>query len=423
MQPLALLAAGLTLAFADAAGAATLKTLYGFCSEDSCKDGSFPQAGLAFDASGNLYGTTFTGGANDNGVVFQLKRNGSDWTYKVLHSFCYTCGDGAFPASRVIVDVNGNVYGTTEAAGPDNQRGIVFRLSPNADGSKWREKILHVFTGMPDGDDAATGLAYQGQPTGMLYDGVSPLYGTTGRGGATDRGAAYELVRDGRKWRERVIYSFCPNGGSCSDDGWEPGGDLFVDSTGTLYGTTLGGMNGGTVFQLSPNAKKTKWKERVLYGFCADGICDDGVAPQGQLAMDARGHLLGTTQSDSSEGGTVFELARKDGAWHEKVLHTFCQGDCKDGYLPVAGVIIDANGNLFGTNELGGNLGSGDGGTVFELSGKTFTTLYTFCSEQNCADGRIPAAPVVMDAKGHLYGTTSQGGPTSGAGTVFELSP
>jgi uncharacterized repeat protein (TIGR03803 family) len=167
----------------------------------------------------------------------------------------------------------------------------------------------------------------------------------------------------------------------------------------------------------------TRWKERVLYAFCPDGTCDDGALPQGQLAMDSRGRLFGTTQADVGEGGTVFELARKNGAWGETVLHTFCQGQCTDGYLPVAGVMIDANGNLFGTNEIGGTTGSGGGGTVFELSGKTFTTLYTFCSADNCADGRLPAAPVIMDAKGRLYGTTSQGGPASDAGTVFELTP
>lgn len=412
---------------ANGAQAWTLTTLYSFCAQDKCADGEFPVAGLVQDSAGNLYGTTETGGGGDCnqgfgcGAVFELSPNGKKWSYRVLHSFCYACGDGVFPAAGLILDTSGNLYGATEAAGPDNERGIVFRLSPNANRSKWKEKILHVFTGTPDGDGPITRLAYQGQETGALYDGSSPLYGATATGGAANRGGVYELYHGGYGGlHEHVIYSFCESGSTCAD-GWEPSGDLLFDAAGHLYGETFfgGSGGGGTVFALSPGGKKN-WTESLLYSFCSAANCSDGDTPQGQLAMDAHGRLFGTTEADSGEGGTVFKLAQKHGAWQEAVLHPFCTvGNCADGYLPVAGVIIDPLGNLFGTNELGG---TGGEGTVFKLSGGNLSTIYDFCSLQGCADGSVPGAPLIMDSSGNLYGTTSQGGAVANAGTVFELS-
>lgn len=412
------------LAFAGVQGgaqASTLKVLYNFCTQANCADGSFPMAGLVRDAQGNLFGTTETGGTHDNGVVFKVSPKGKKWSYKVLHDFCYSCGDGAFPVAGLILDTEGNLYGTTMAAGPNNMRGTVFQLSPNADGSKWTERILHVFTGTPDGDEPRTRLTYAGAAGGALYDGVSPLYGNTSRGGLHGPGGVYELTQKNGRWRTKVIHSFCAEAG-CTD-GYSPEGDMTMDAGGNLYGTTtLGGANGnGTVYRVSPNAKRTKWTGSILYSFCSIADCSDGNVPQGPVTMDSKGRLFGTTTADAGEGGVVFEPVPKKGGWKEKVLHTFCTGDCKDGYLPVAGVTIDPVGNLFGTNELGGPVSQG--GTVFKLSGKTFSTVYNFCTLAGCADGSIPAAPLIMDETGNLYGTTMQGGPDSGAGTVFQLSP
>jgi uncharacterized repeat protein (TIGR03803 family) len=402
----------------SAAQAWTLKTLYNFCTQDECADGSTPLAGVVRDSAGNLYGTTEIGGAHNQGVVFQLSPQGKKWSYKVLHDFCYACGDGAFPISKLILDVNGNVYGTTAAAGPNNMRGTVFRLSPN--GSRWKEKILHVFTGTPDGDSADSGLTYSGAATGALYDGVSPLYGNTAIGGAQDRGTIFAITPGKRGWQEKILYNFCPAGVGACTDGENPAGDMTIDAAGNLYGLTgFGGANGdGALYRLAPGAKGTKWQQSVLYSFCSAPNCTDGTIPAGPVTVDGRGHLFGTTTNDEGEGGVVFEVAKKKGSWQETVLHTFC---CDDGYLPMAGVMIDPAGRLFGTNAVGGPVGLG--GTVFELNGKKYSILYNFCSGGPCTDGSGSQAQLIMDSAGNLYGTTAQGGPLSGAGTVFELSP
>jgi uncharacterized repeat protein (TIGR03803 family) len=137
------------------------------------------------------------------------------------------------------------------------------------------------------------------------------------------------------------------------------------------------------------------------------------------VTIDSAGHLFGTTTNDEGEGGVVFELAKTHGTWQETVLHTFC---CSDGYLPEAGVTIGPGGQLFGTNAIGGPVGLG--GTVFELHhGGKYSVLYNFCADGPCTDGSGSQAPLIMDSHGNLYGTTTQGGSQSSAGTVFELSP
>jgi uncharacterized repeat protein (TIGR03803 family) len=408
----------LGIACCSAAQAWTLKTLYSFCIQSQCADGSTPLAGVVRDSAGNLYGTTEIGGAHNQGVVFQLSPQGKKWSYKVLHDFCYACGDGAFPTAKLIVDVNGNLYGTTAAAGPNNMRGTVFRLSP--DGSRWTEKILHVFTGTRDGDSADSALTYSGAASGAFYDGVSALYGNTAIGGAQDRGTVFAIMPGKRGWHEKILYSFCPAGVGACTDGENPAGDMTIDAAGNLYGLTgFGGANGGgALYQLAPGAKHTGWQQSVLYSFCSALNCTDGTIPAGPVTVDGRGHLFGTTTNDEGEGGVVFEVAKEKGSWQERVLHTFC---CEDGYLPMAGVMIDPAGRLFGTNAVGGPVGLG--GTVFELNGKKYSTLYNFCSSGPCTDGAGSQSQLVMDAAGNLYGTTAQGGPLSGAGTVFELSP
>src|ERR1043165_5620877 len=174
---------GFAFASVGTADAWTLRTLHSFCAEAKCADGANPLAGLVRDSAGNLYGTTETGGNTRDcnlgcGVAFELSPTGQNWTYSVLHTFCPSCGDGAFPLAALIVDVNGNLYGTT-AAGPGNGCVTVFRLSPNAGRTKWKEKILHAFSCDPFGDQATSALTYQGKDSGLPYDGTSPLYGTT----------------------------------------------------------------------------------------------------------------------------------------------------------------------------------------------------------------------------------------------------
>lgn len=422
---LALLAAA--LASLSTAQAWTQTVLHSFCSKADCEDGTQPVAGLVQDAAGNLYGTASFGGTHDEGVVFALMQNGGRWTYKVLHNFCGKtgCADGRDPAARLIVDAAGNLYGTALSGGAANC-GVVFRLSPDSERKRWTLQVLHAFCAVADdGKFPLAGLTYAGAAAGAPYDGKSPLYGTTSQGGANGGGAVYALaLNEAGKWKESILYSFCVSA-DCSD-GWEPLGDLLLDSAGNLYGnTSMGGSsNQGAVFRLSRNARGTKWKESVLYNFCQLSGCTDGARPLGHLLIDANGALFGTT-TEPGDQGVVYRLARSGGQWQETVLYLFCQEQsCTDGYTPMAGLIMDSAGTLFGTSAFGGTNPVG-AGTVFTLSSRhhrEHTILYNFCSAGDCSDGAFPEAPLIMDATGRLFGTTA-GGVGSTRGTVFMLSP
>ena len=204
---------------------------------------------------------------------------------------------------------------------------------------------------------------------------------------------------------ESVLYFF--KGGTT--DGQDPGGGLIMDGAGNLYGTTAGGgTNGyGTVFTI--NAAGT---ESVVYSF--KGGTTDGDSPFGQLVMDSAGNLYGTTSGGGANGdGTVFKITA---AGTESVLHSFV-GGTTDGQQPIAGLVMDSAGNLYGTTSFGGE---NDDGTVFKISaGGTASILYSF--KGGTTDGKVPDSGVIMDGAGNLYGTTSMGG-ANGDGTVYEIS-
>ena len=422
------------------------KALYSFCATAVgfyCIDGAFPLAGLIQDDSGNLYGTTEDGGAGGAGTVFQLTPNKTKtvWAHKVLYRFCAqgggNCTDGAFPEAGVIRDASGHLYGTTDDGGAGGE-GTVFELTPPAPGKTlWKEKVLYSFCTQSDCIDGAFPDA------GLIQDASGNLYGTTTEGGTAGGGTVFELMppAPGKTlWKEIVLYSFC-GGGDCSD-GRRPEARLIRDAlSGNLFGTTSEGgtSDDGTVFELTPPATgQTLWTETVLYSFCAQSNCTDGDAPEARLTRDPSGNLYGTTAFGGTFGdaGVVFQLtppAMGQTLWTETVLHSFCARggrNCTDGERPEAGLIRDASANLYGTTDEGGAAG---GGTVFELTppapGKTLwteTVLYSFCVQggSNCTDGSFPAADLIRDASGHLYGTTSEGGANSvacGGGTVFEL--
>ncbi len=196
---------------------------------NSPDDGNAPVGSLIADKSGNLYGTTPIGGADDLGTVFRLTPNG----FALLHSFTDSSGDGAHPNPGLIMDWAGNLYGSTWSGGV-NARGIVFRLSP--DGS---ETILHSFPGVAgDGQNPVGGL---------VMDKAGNLYGSTYFGGAKSDGAVFRLAPDGTV---TVLRSFCQRQ-NCRDGGWPEAGPM-VDKAGNVYGTTSGGgkYGDGTAFTL-----------------------------------------------------------------------------------------------------------------------------------------------------------------------------
>ncbi|MGA7459437.1 MAG: choice-of-anchor tandem repeat GloVer-containing protein [Candidatus Korobacteraceae bacterium] len=339
-------------------GAWTEKVLYSFCAQTNCTDGEGPHAGLIFDAAGNLYGTTLSGGIYGGygaGTVFELTPTaGGGWTEQVLHSFG-NGADGLTLYSGLISDAAGNLYGTTYYGGTYGY-GTAFELTPAAGGG-WTEGVLHNFT------------YYDGQQpwAGLIFDAAGNLYGTTYYGGlylacpggASDCGTVFELMPGGGRWGETILHNFGTGG-----DGFSPTAGLILDAAGNLYGTTNGGgtynQYGGTVFELTPGVGG--WTETLLHSF---GNGTDGEAPDGALVFDTAGNLYGTTGGGGTYGGgTVFELTPTvGGGWTEQVLHNF--GNGVDGANPYTGLIFDAAGNLYGTTQSGGNHGAG---TVFELT-------------------------------------------------------
>jgi uncharacterized repeat protein (TIGR03803 family) len=204
-------------------------------------DGQYPQAGLIFDAAGNLYGTTGRGGAFGYGTVFELVPANGAWTVKVLHSF----GDikyGRRPWGGLVFDAKGNLYGTTQYGGM-NGFGTAFELIPSNGG--WTQKVLHSFNN--DGKDGIFPIS------ALTVDKFGKLYGTTLRGGAVSCGTygcgtVFELIPGASgKWTEKVLYNF---GGSA---GLYPVGAVVLDTAGNLYGNfSEGGTDGwGAVFELT----------------------------------------------------------------------------------------------------------------------------------------------------------------------------
>jgi uncharacterized repeat protein (TIGR03803 family) len=358
-----------------AAQAQTYSVLHSF--EGPPTDGSVPVAGLIRDSAGNLYGTTASGGASNAGVVFKVDTTGAE---TVLYSF--TGGaDGSGPSAGLIRNSAGNLYGTTSDGGTSG-RGVVFKLDTTG-----TETVLYSFTGEADG----------GYPSaGLIQDSAGNLYGTTEYGGASNDGVVFKVDTSGT---ETVLHSF--RGG----DGATPFAGLIRDSAGDLYGTTyVGGASGlGVVFKLN------KTGETVLYSFTGG----DGAYPGAGLFRDSAGILYGTTLYGALDFGEVFML---DTTGAETVLHSFTGGT--DGAYPYAVLIQGSAGNLYGTTYLGGT--SNNAGVVFKLDTTgTETVLYSFTGG---TDGGEPLAGVIQDSAGNLYGTTSGGG-IDNHGVVFKLQP
>ena len=292
-------------------------------------DGIAPECEtLLLDSAGNLYGTTAIGGSGSCdldgypgcGTVFELSPGqGGIWNEKILYSFQNNGKDGNYPYAGLIADNSGNLYGTTSGGGLSSRHcfnrtcGVVFKLSPNADGN-WTETILHSFGGR-DGESPTAGLT---------IDAAGNLYGVTALGGRYDCsppygcGTVFELTPDGNgSWTEKVLRAFYK--------GRYPRGAVILDPSGNIYGTTwVGGRHYdqmGTVFELSPGTNG-KWIQTILHNF---GAARDGQLPGGGLVFDSAGNLYGTTEAGGLPGdhkatcdlepgcGTVFEVTRNAG--------------------------------------------------------------------------------------------------------------
>jgi uncharacterized repeat protein (TIGR03803 family) len=290
--------------------------------------------------------------------------------------------------------------------------------------------VLHNFchtSGCQDGSVPLSGLSYEGQQTGALYDGISPLYGTTlhtdDRGDGS--GVAYELKPRGG-FIYRLLHTFCLT--DCKD-GQFPSA-LTFDSRGRLYGVaeTGGTIGGGVLFKLLPIKRQLK----VLYNFCSQAACADGGQPdlRQTLVRDSSGNIYGTASGGGAHGsGTVWKFRPRGRKF--TVLYDFCsQASCADGASPRAGVTLGSGGEVFGTTPNGGTCDIGNNcGVVFELKDGTYTLLHSFCADGDpcAADGAQPFGALVLDPSGTLFGTTNWGGGGAGGltrgGTAFSVTP
>ena len=401
-----------TLALAASAWAAGTETLlYSFCAQTSCVDGNQPYGSLVADSSGtHLYGTTFYGGTNNYGTIYELANSGGTWTQTVLYSFLGTSNsDGAYPFAGLVMDASGNLYGTTEQGGASSQ-GTAFELAKS--GGTWKETVLHTFDNI-GGDDGS-------YPYGRLdFDATGNLYGTTQQGGKFGGGVIFQLKKSGSNFTYHVLHSFATS----ASNSYQPYGGMVVDKTnGYLYGTTYyGGViwNAGAVYQL--REVSGVWIYSVIYNFLGDSL---GQYPYGDLATDSAGNLYGTTYSGGSfDVGEVFKLTLGKNSWTESVIHSFSGYANKDGANPYYnGVTVDTDGNVWGSTYQGGSSAGNNlnYGTVYKLAAGTYkeSVLWSFGTS---GDGYYPLhEPIVVNGK--VYGTTYVGG-LHGQGVVYEVVP
>lgn len=392
---------------AGAAWAGPVEAIHSFDEESG--DGGYPASDLVMDAAGNLYGTTVEGGAIGSGTVFKLTPSGSGWTETVLYSF--TSGpDGGQPYNGVTLDAEGNLYGTAVVGGSggtcvEDGCGVVYKLTNS--GGSWTQSVIYNFTGGEDG---------YGPGAGLTFDDAGNLYGMTPTGGAYGLGVIYQL-RPGPSgtWRFRVLHAF--TGGS--DGATGSAGRMLLDG-GSLYGAaTVGGVFGkGVVFKLAP-APDGKWTLHTMYAF--KGQPDAGL-PYGALVRDAAGRLYGTTYYDGANGaGAVYELTPSpNGEWKERVIYSFKGGT--DGSNPISHLVEDALGDFYGTTSEGGQPGC-NCGTIFKLSAADGrwreSVAYAFKGK---ADGGYAYNGMVSDGAGTFYGSTVRGGAEDD-GVVFRFTP
>ena len=332
----------------NADGSFSETVLYAFCSVGSnCSDGYNPNTALVFDAAGNLFGTTESGGANGGGEVYELTPTGQGgaWSLSVLYSFCASspCADGEGPSGAMAVDASGNLYGATDSGG-SGFHGTVFELSPPLQqGGPWTESVLYDFCSDMNGQQCLDGY----QPIGgVTLNSLGNLYGTTGTGGRYSRacgegcGTVYELSPSPTGWNFST-YAPAPTVGAV------PSGPLVSTPSGTVFGTFgEGGASGaGSVFRVSPTGQRTSFSL----------LSEDGSGPFG-LAL-GNGVLFGSARGvGSNVPGTIFQITPSG---QESVLHTFCsRKGCPDGDSPL-GLITNGSGTLFGAAAGGGTSGHG----------------------------------------------------------------
>jgi hypothetical protein len=429
-------------------GASTAATKYNVIyTFQGGSDGSTPDAPLIADPNGNLYGSTSQGGnvsKSSNcyplgcGTVFELTTKGGVWKKAILYSFNLT--NGSSPAlSPLVFDKSGNLFGTTLSGGSGNY-GVVFELMPPKNkGGQWTEKSIYNFTGRKDG----------AVPNGVIFDSAGNLFGSTQSGGQYGQqgaGTVFELTQKGGVWSETTLYSFqmIGDGNNAGLVVFDSHGNLF----GTTRGIDVScnpkdPVQCGGVFELeAPSQQGGAWTYKQIHSF--QGYNDGSFPSFGGLIFDSTGNLYGMTVGTGGTGnipnenaeGTIFKLeppAQQGDPWKETLLHSFPRPGGIDGSGPQGGVIFDPSGNLYGTTLYGAGNGKVCAyrgcGSAFQLSPPTKgdawkeTQLHAFVAGN---DGSGPSSALLFQKK-MLFGVTAFGGNTgcegSGCGTIFEVGP
>jgi len=313
-------------------------------------DGTYPYGGVVIGPNGALYGTTLEGGAEDAGIVFELRPPPTFcrsitcyWNESLVYTFTGNL-DGRYPYyENLTFDQAGNIYGTGYEGGM-YEAGVAFELTPSGGG--YAESVLHSFGLPPDGANPISGV---------VLDAAGNVYGNTQYGGTGPYGTVYQLVPSNGGWMENVLVNFDVTNGK------NPVGSLIIDGSGNLYGTTpSGGQNGGgVVYKLAPSGGGFTYS--VLYPFSSCGS-------KGGLAMDAAGNLFGVCYSGGAhQDGWIFELTNCTFGCVVVDLHDFSGSD---GANPYGGPVLGANGNLYGTTFYGGTGGCELAcGVVWEIAG------------------------------------------------------
>ena len=344
--------------------------------------GAYPQSGVTFDSSGNLFGTTGgTGsGANGNGTLYEIPVGSSTLT----HLASFTGANGSFPRSGLTLGSSGDFYGTTVSGGTGGY-GTVYKFSPT--------------TGLISTLASFSSSNGNSPESGVSFDTLGNLYGTTVGGGLGSKGTVYKIAVG-----TTTITTLASFSGANGD---APTG-FTLDSDGNLFGTTVfGGAYGGafgfgTVYEID----KSTGSLTTLASFNGAG---DGRNPNG-LTLDADGNLYGTTSN------TVFKIAK-----NTNIIQTIAAFDGANGSSPLSGVTFDSAGNLYGTTSEGGSSSTPQfSGTVYKIAkgSSTITDIASFDGTY----GYGPVGGITLDSQGNLYGTTQNGGGQA-AGTVFKLTP
>ena len=321
-------------------------------------------------------------------------------TFTSLYSFDYPTNSSV--ESGLIQATDGNLYGTTGTGGAVH-RGTIFKIT-----TEGAFTTLHSFS---------SSGGYYPQAAGLIQATNGNFYGDTAFGGADadPYGSIFELTPSGKL---TTVSNFCYNVPNCIHGNY-PHAGVIQATDGSFYGTTPegGAASYGTVFKVTAAGALT-----TLYSFCSPD-CTYGSGPQGGLIQGKDGNFYGTTQFGGAyNAGSVFKITATGSL---TTLYSFCpQAGCLDGLGPYSSLVQAIDGNFYGTTYEGGTY---NGGTIFKITPSgTLTTIYTFCSLANCADGGAPQAGLIQATDGNFYGTTTGGGANNtpvGDGTIFQMTP